>query len=137
MVPWKALATDDVSRSSAAGGRPPLGLERMRRMDAMEHWLGLSDDGLEDAICGSQALRLFLGIDLGHESVPDTTTVLGFRCLLEERGLAEMILKSVNALPRDRGLMLRKGTVTHTTIIEAPPSTKKNRESPNVPTRLA
>ncbi len=69
----------------------------------------------------------FVGIDLGRESVPDATTLLGFRHLLEEHGLTEVIFETVNAGLRERGLLLAKGTVTDATILAAPSSTK-NRD---------
>jgi len=101
-------------------------------MDFLQQWFGPSDEGLEDAIDDSQALRGFLGIDLGREAVPDATTLLGFRHLLEQQGLNEAIFETVNAGLRAQGLMLSRGTVVDATIIAAPPSTK-NREKARDP----
>ena len=128
VVPWAALlaALAPYYYPGAEGrpGHPPIGLERMLRMYVLQQWFGLSDEGLEDAIYDSQALRGFLGIDLGRESVPDATTLLGFRHLLERHALTEQIFETVNAGLRAQGLMLAKGTMVDATIIAAPPSTK-------------
>ena len=128
IVPWEtlltALAPYYFPGSEGRRGRPPIGLERMLRMYFLQQWFGLSDEGLEDAIYDSQALRAFLGIDLGRESVPDATTLLQFRRLLETHALTERIFDTVNAELRERGLMLSKGTMVDATILAAPPSTK-------------
>ena len=76
-------------------GRPPVGLERMLRMYFLQQWYALADEALEDAIYDSQALRTFVGIDLGRESVPDATSLLNFRHLLEREGLTQHPLSKV------------------------------------------
>ena len=88
---------------------------------------GLSDEGVEDAIYDSQAIRGFVGIDLTHESAPDATTLLKFRRLLERHHLTQRIFKEINAHQAGKGLMMREGTIVDATLIAAPPSTK-NRE---------
>ena len=105
-------------------GRRPIGLERMLRMYFLQQWYSLADEALEDAIYDSQALCNFVGIDLSRESVPDATTLLGFRHWLEAHGLTERIFESVNTHLRERGLLLNKGTLTDATIVAAPSSTK-------------
>ena len=136
MVRWTALLGALVPYydrgSEGRPGHPPSGLERMLRMYLLQQWLGLADEGLEDAIYDSQALRGFLGIDLGREAVPDATTLLGFRHLLEQQGLTEAIFETVNEGLRAHGLMLSKGTTTDATIIAAPPSAK-NRDKARDP----
>lgn len=77
-------------------GRPPIGLERMRRMYFVAHCYGLANEAVEDAIYDSQALRNFMGIDVSRQSVPDTTTLMGFRHLLEANDLT----KAMSAAPR-------------------------------------
>jgi len=133
VVPWAALlgALAPYYYPGAEGrpGHPPIGLERMLRMYFLQQWFGLSDEGLEDAIYDSQALRGFLGIDLGRETVPDATTLLGFRHLLERHALTERIFETVNAGLRAHGLMVAKGTVVDATIIAAPPSTKNRAKT--------
>ncbi len=136
VVPWAALlavlAPHYFPGAEGRRGRPPIGLERMLRMYFLQQWFGLSDEGLEDAIYDSQALRGFLGLDPGREAVPDATTLLGFRHLLEQQGLTEAIFETVNEGLRAQGLMLSKGTMVDATIIAAPPSTK-NRDKARDP----
>lgn len=91
--------------------------------EPLSTWYALTDEALEDAPYDSQAFCNFVGIDLGRESVPDATTLLGFRHLLAEQGLTEVIFETVNAGLRERGLLLAKGTVTDATIIAAPLAT--------------
>jgi IS5 family transposase len=84
----------------------------------------LADEALEDAIYNSNAFRDFVGIDLGRESVPDATTLLGFRHLLEAKGLQAQLFETINTLLRKRGLMMNQGALVDASIIEAPSSTK-------------
>ncbi len=125
VVPWARLV--EVIRPhypTGQRGRPPVGIERMLRIYFLQQWYGLADEALEDAIYDSQAMRGFTGIDLGVESVPDATTLLHFRHLLEEHALTARILAEVNALLGERQLLLRAGTLVDATIIAAPSSTK-------------
>ena len=96
----------------------------MLRMYFLQQWYSLSDEGLEDAIYDSQAMREFIGIDLSREQVPDATTLLKFRRKLEDNKLTEVIFKEVAAHLSERGLLMREGTMMDATIIAAPPSTK-------------
>ncbi len=90
IVPWAALIAAlkpyYFPDAGTGRGRRPIGLERMLRMYCLQQWYALADEALEDAIYDSQALRNFVGIDLSRESVPDATTLLGFRHLLEANG---------------------------------------------------
>ena len=108
----------------AGPGRPPIGLARMLRMYVAQQCFGLSDEGIEDAIYDSQAIRAFVGIDLNRESAPDATTLLKFRHLLEAKGLTPKIFEAINAHLAAKGLMMREGTIVDATLIAAPPSTK-------------
>lgn len=85
---------------------------------------GLSDEGIEDAIYDSQAVRAFIGIDLNREAAPDATTLLKFRRLLETHGLTQAILTAISTHLAQKGLLLKEGTVVDATIIAAPSSTK-------------
>lgn len=128
LVPWQRLL-DALSLSyypDAAGkrGRPPTPLERMLRIYFLQQWYGLADEALEDAIYDSQAMRDFVGIDLSIESVPDATTLLRFRHLLERHSLTQRIFEEINATLAERGLFMREGTIVDATIIAAAPSTK-------------
>ena len=124
VVPWGQLEALIEPKYPKAGrvGRQPVGVSRMLRMYFLQQWFGLSDEGLEDAIYDSQAMRGFLGIDI--ESVPDATTLLKFRRLLEQHELTAALFEQVNAHLRERGLLLKEGTLVDATIIAAPPSTK-------------
>jgi transposase, IS5 family len=110
-------------------GRPPIGLERMLRVYFVQQWYGLSDEGLEDALYDSQALRGFAGIDLNQDPVLDATTVLHFRHWLERHGLTKVLFEEVGAILEERGLLLRQGTILDATIIAAPPSTKNKQKA--------
>lgn len=128
LVPWQRLI-DALSPSyfpNAAGkrGRPPTGLERMLRVYFLQQWYALADEALEDAIYDSQAMRDFIGIDLAIESVPDATTLLRFRHLLEKHALTQRIFEEINASLTEQGLFMREGTIVDATIIAAAPSTK-------------
>ena len=113
-------------------GRPPIGLERMLRMYVAQQCFGLSDEGAEDALYDSQAIRAFVGIDLSREAAPDATTLLKFRRLLEKHQLTKAIFQVVNDHLEDKGLLLRQGTIVDASIIAAPPSTK-NRDKARDP----
>jgi IS5 family transposase len=105
-------------------GRPSIGLARMLRMYVAQQCFGLSDEGIEDAIYDSQAIRAFVGVDLNRESAPDATTLLKFRHLLEAKGLTQKSFEAINAYLAAKGLMMREGTIVDATLIAAPPSTK-------------
>jgi len=129
VVPWARLieVIEPHYPKSGKRGRPPIGLERMLRMYFVQQWYGLADEAVEDAVYDSQALRNFLGIDLSRQSVPDATTLMGFRHLLEAHALPQALLVEVNALLIERGLLMSRGTLVDATLIAAPSSTK-NRE---------
>ena len=105
-------------------GRPPIGLERMLRIHLLQHWFNLADAACEEALYDSAALRGFAGIDLGREPVPDATTILKFRHLLERHELGRAIFAEVGRILQQRGLKLSAGTIVNATIIAAPSSTK-------------
>ena len=114
---------------SGKRGRPPIGLERMLRMYFIQQWYGLADEAVEDAIYDSQALRQFLSIDLSQHSVPDATTLMGFRHLLEAHNLTQSLLVEINMMLIERGLLMSKGTLVDATLIAAPSSTKNQTHS--------
>ena len=114
-------------------GRPPVGLERMLRVYLVQQWYGLSDEGVEDAITDSHALRAFVRIDLSRESAPDATTLLQFRHLLEKHGLTKTLFETINRTLSAKGLMMREGTIADATILAAilaaPPSVKNEAKA--------
>ncbi len=128
LVPWQrlieALAPSYFPSSAGKRGRPPIGLERMLRIYFLQQWYALADEALEDAIYDSQAMRDFIGIDLAVESVPDATTLLRFRHLLEKHALTQRIFEEINAHLAEQGLFMREGTIVDATIVAAAPSTK-------------
>jgi IS5 family transposase len=125
VIPWaKLLAVIEPYYPKGERGRPPVGLERMLRVYFLQQWYGLADEALEDALYDSQALRGFARIDLAAEGVPDATTLLKFRRLLETHDLCKGLFTAINADLTARGLLLREGTLVDATLIAAPPSTK-------------
>lgn len=126
VTPWAALVAqiEPFYPKGTGRGRPPIGVARMLRMYIAQQCFGLSDEGIEDAIYDSQAIRQFVGVDLSRESAPDATTLLKFRRLLETHQLTERIFETINALLAAKGLILKEGTVVDATIIAAPSSTK-------------
>ena len=126
VTPWATLvaAVEPHYPKGEGRGRPPIGVERMLRMYIAQQCFGLSDEGIEDAIYDSQAIRRFVGIDLNRQAAPDATTLLRFRRLLEEHDLTEAIFAAINAHLAEQGLMLKEGTIVDATIIAAPSSTK-------------
>lgn len=128
VVPWSALCAliephYPKAREDGAGRRP-IGLERMLRIHFLQQWYALSDPGVEEALYDSEAMRRFVGVDLGREAAPDESTVLQFRHLLERHGLAKQILVEVNRYLAGHGMKLSRGTIVDATIIAAPSSTK-------------
>lgn len=125
IVPWQELCAVIEPRYPKAGnGRPPVGLERMLRMYFVQHWFNLADEACEEALLDSTALRRFVGIDLGRERVPDGTTLLKFRRLLEKHELGKQLFATVGQVLQAQGLKVGTGTIVDATIIGAPSSTK-------------
>ena len=123
VVPWRALLKVIEPHYPVAGrGRRPYPLEAMLRVHLMQNWFALSDPAMEEALYEIASLRTFAG--LGLEAIPDETTILNFRHLLEASDLAEDIFKQVNAHLARKGLLLKRGSIVDATIIAAPSSTK-------------
>jgi transposase, IS5 family len=125
VAPWPALCLlIEPFYPKPGNGRPPVGVERMLRIYFLPQRFNLSDPGVEEALYDSQAMRGFVGIDLGREPVPDETTVCRFRHLLEEHELGRQLFDQVQRHLAARGLKLAPGTIVDATIINAPSSTK-------------
>lgn len=126
IVPWARLIAviEPLYPKSGRVGRQPIGVPKMLRMYCLQQWYGLADEALEDALYDSQALRDFVGIDLSRESVPDATTLLKFRRLLQDSDLTRALFDQINAHLGEQGLLMRAGTIVDATIIAAPSSTK-------------
>jgi IS5 family transposase len=127
VVPWEALLKVIERHYPVAGrGRRPHPLESMLRVHLMQNWFALSDPAMEEALYEIASLRTFAGLKLS-EAIPDETTILNFRHMLEESDLAEDIFKQVNALLARKGLLLKRGSIVGATIIAAPSSTKNEK----------
>lgn len=125
VVPWTRLcALIEPYYPKAGRGRHPVGLERMLRIHFLQHWFNLSDPAVEEALYESSSMRLFVGIDLGQERVPDETTVLNFRHLLERHELGRQLFEQVAVHLQSQGFKLSTGTIVDATLIAAPSSTR-------------
>lgn len=128
MIPWKDwIALIEPYYPSGKRGRPTRGIETMLRMYLMQSWFNLSDAAMEDTIYDSYAMRSFMHLDFYKEQVPDATTLLKFRHLLEEHHIGEQIFADVSSRLEKAGLIMHGGTIVDATIINAPSSTK-NKE---------
>lgn len=125
VIPWsRLLALIDPYYHQGKTGRVPHDLERLLRIYFLQQWFNLSDPQAEDEIYDSEAMRRFARVELGEDRVPDESTILRFRHLLEKHDLTEAIFEAVKDLLAEHHLMLRSGTIVDATIIAAPSSTK-------------
>jgi len=127
IIPWSLMVGLIEPHYPKAGrGRQPLGLEKMLRIYFLQIWFDLSDPQAEDAIYDSESMRRFAGVELSDDVVPDESTILRFRHLLEKHGLTEVMFEQVNGVLEQKGLLLRSGTNVDATLIAAPRSTKNS-----------
>ena len=125
LVPWEEFCkVIEPFYPKAGNGRPPVGLERILRMYFIANWFNLSDVACEDALYDIEAFRDFCEFDLGNERIPDATTLMNFRHLLEQNDLGSAMFAKVGALLFANGMKLSGGTIVDATIIAAPSSTK-------------
>ena len=130
IIPWRQLLElIEPHYPKAGNGRPPLGLEKMLRIYFLQIWFNLSDPGAEEAIYDSESMRRFARVELSEDKVPDETSILNFRHLLEEHELTKRMFERINGMLEGKGLLLRSGTIVDATIIAAPSSTKNGTES--------
>ena len=125
VVPWAALVAL-VAPHAPAGkrGRPPFAIESVLRIHFMQQWFTSSDPAMEEALHDVALFREFAGLDNWSTRLPDESTILRFRHLLEKHRLAEQVFAKVNEILGAKGLLLRTGTVVDATLIAAPSSTK-------------
>ena len=124
LIPWNRLESIIEPHYPKAGnGRRPYPLSTMLRIHSMQQWYSLSDPAMEDALYEIASMRLFSGLSL-DKPIPDHTTIMNFRHLLERKKLAREIFKEVNQWLTEAGVLLKEGTLVDATIIEAPTSTK-------------
>ena len=112
-------------------GRPTKVIEKMLRMYLLQTWFNLSDEGTEDAIYDSYAFRKFMKIHFMNEQVPDATTLLKFRHMIEKNHLGEEFFKAINRVMEASGYIMHGGTIIDATIINAPSSTKNAEKKRN------
>ena len=127
VVPWKKLLDliePHYPKTSSKGGRPPYPLETMLRIHLLQQWYDLSDPAMEDALIEVPTMRRFAGIALISDRIPDETTILAFRHLLEQNNLGEEIFEVVKEHLKANGMAMKQGTIVDATIIAAPSSTK-------------
>jgi len=129
VVPWAelvALIAPHSPKPGAKGGRPSFAVETMLRLHFLQQWFNLSDPAMEEALYDTPMFREFAGLDASEDNLPDESTILRFRHLLEANDLSVQILATVNATLTDKGLLLKQGTVVDATLIAAPSSTKNS-----------
>lgn len=125
VVPWKDLvALIEPHYPKGKTGRPPMGVEVMLRVHLLQQWFGLSDPAMEEALHDVPVYREFAGLEGAMRRLPDESTILRFRHLLEKHNLGDAILATVNAILQRQGMLLKTGTVVDATLIAAPSSTK-------------
>jgi IS5 family transposase len=130
VIPWEQIqALIEPHYPRAGNGTQPTPLERMLRIYFMQQWFNLSDPGAEDSLYDSESMRRFAQIELVEDAVPDETTILRFRHLLERHQLTEQIFGLVRGLLESKRLLLKSGTIVDATIIDAPPSTKNEAKA--------
>ena len=127
VVPWRELI-DLIEPHAPSGkkGRPPFAVQTMLRIHFMQQWFGLSDPAMEEALHDVPLYREFARLDAGATRLPDESTILRFRHLLEGNNLSLQLLATINATLATKGLMLKTGTVVDATLIAAPSSTKNS-----------
>ena len=131
VVPWRQLVgliqPFAPMGTGAKGGRPTFAVETMLRIHFLQQWFGLSDPAMEEALHDTPLYCEFARLNAGMARMPDETTILRFRHLLEAHSLSEQMLSTINATLSAQGLMLKTGTVVDATLIAAPSSTKNSR----------
>lgn len=130
VIPWPhLLRLIEPHYPKAGNGTQPMPMERMLRIYFMQNWFNLSDPAIEDALYDSESMRRFAGIELAEDAVPDETTILRFRHLLEKHHVTEAIFAQIRTLLEQKRLLLKSGTIVDATIIAAPPSTKNAEQA--------
>ena len=132
VIPWRRLEKRIEPFYRKTGGRPPYPLPVMLRIHLMQHWYGLSDPAMEDALYEITSMRQFAGLSLSTSRIPDETTILNFRHLLEKHQLGQALFDEVRRFLGERGLLLKSGTIVDASLIDAPSSTK-NKEGKRDP----
>ena len=126
VVPWSDLVAVVQPHYPTSGrrGRPPMPLMSMLRIYFMQQWYAMSDPAMEDALYEIESMRRFAGLELTEDPIPDETTILKFRRLLEKHQLTAAMMNTIQAVLASRGLVMSGGTMVDATIVHAPASTK-------------
>jgi IS5 family transposase len=125
VIPWsRLLALIEPHYPKAGNGTQPKPMEQMLRIYFMQNWFNLYDPQAEDSLYDVESMRRFAGIELQGHDIPDESTILRFRHLLEEHKLTEQIFSEIRSLLEEKRLLLKSGTIVDATLIAAPPSTK-------------
>ena len=131
ITPWKemeAVIEPYYPKAGKRGGQPKP-MSAMLRIYFMQQWYALSDPGMEDALYDIEVMRRFAGLELGEDALPDETTILNFRHLLETHKLTAKLMEVSNKMLENKGLILKGGTMVDATMIHAPTSTKNKNKS--------
>ena len=131
VIPWKKIMVmiEPHYHRTGGRGRQPYPLETMLRIYLVQSFQNYSDPEMEGVLYENLSVRFFCGLSLGVDRVPDKTTILNFRHLLEEHKLGEAIFEEIKALLQEKGLLLKEGSVVDATIIHAPTSAKNSSGS--------
>lgn len=130
VIPWeRLLGLIEPHYPKAGNGTQPKPMEQMLRIYFMQNWFNLSDPQAEDSLYDIESVRRFAGIELLGHDIPDESTILRFRHLLEEHQLTERIFAEIRTLLEEKRLLLKSGTIVDATIIAAPPSTKNEQKA--------
>ena len=130
IIPWEEwIALIEPLYFQGKRGRPPKGIEKMLRMYLLQIWFNLSDEGVEDAIYDSYAMRQFMGINFMEEQAPDATTLLHFRHLIEDNGLAKTMFEAIRKVLDLNGCLMHGGAIVDATIINAPIRRRTERKN--------
>jgi len=133
VVPWKRLLKSIEPHYPKAGnGRPPMPMECMLRIYFLQQWYGLSDPAAEEALYDIESMRSFAGLELIVDAIPDETTILNFRRLIEKHELSLKLFEEINNYLVDKGIKVSQGSMIDATIVQAPSSTK-NKEKKRDP----
>ncbi len=128
-VPWKRLLElIKPYYPNKVKGRKAMPMETMLRIYFLQHWYNLSDPGAEEALYDIESMRRFSQLELGNDAIPDETTILNFRRLIETHELAPLIFEDINAYLIEQGICVSQGSMVDATIIQAPTSTKNEKK---------
>lgn len=133
IIPWtRLISLIEPFYPKAGNGRRPMGLLLMFKIYCLQQWYNLSDPSMEEAIYDRISFQRFLNIDLIENAIPDETTILNFRHLLEKNNLTKEIFQEINNYLLEKKLVVKKGSIVDATIISSPSSTK-NKENKRDP----